>query len=410
MDLDALQNLLQSLQQQPQTLPLQPAHVTPISSNLTTHPSVQSLSSASHPQPALNGFNHFNAIQTSIPLTSYAFSHPSTSSLSSQLIQSSIPTIPTIQPAQAIQPIQPTPVLNDLPTNSSSNNLSIPHSTDQIFALLSALKPLNPNPTFSTQSSAQLNPNSTLSSLSHPCALDSSLHHPQKRVKIDETYSKELPHLNPFQINLSNPDIHSPQIDDLLSLNSTNHQNSHSKTDQCIAEVKRHDENHNEQTKENHQTIAQERDQDKDLSQLSLSEALPILTKLIKDSGFLEIFQEIKEQQDQLELRLIDERNRIKIENEKKLKKSVLGIDPKLPRYTKEQKVFKFQHEFDDEMRKFDLTALERWDKLKLQQQNELQRLKVPTFFPTNDSKILNRQNQVVQIIFEAINETNSKT
>ncbi|KAH9818930.1 hypothetical protein DFH28DRAFT_959693 [Melampsora americana] len=79
----------------------------------------------------------------------------------------------------------------------------------------------------------------------------------------------------------------------------------------------------------------------------------------------------MKEKQEEFELRLLDERNRLKNEYERNIKQAKSSG----------------------------------WDSLKSQQQLTLQNLGVPTFCLTKDLVILKRQHQVLEVILSSLND-----
>ncbi|EGG05374.1 uncharacterized protein MELLADRAFT_72156, partial [Melampsora larici-populina 98AG31] len=136
----------------------------------------------------------------------------------------------------------------------------------------------------------------------------------------------------------------------------------------------------------------------KDLTQLKFSQALPILTKLIETESFLDAFQDIKEKQEEFELRLLDERNRLKNENERTIKHADSSGKSAI-------EIRRCEDNMKIELEKFDQSALMRWDSLKSQQQLTLQNLGVPTFCLTKDPIILKRQQQVLEVIISSLND-----
>ncbi|KAG0145213.1 hypothetical protein CROQUDRAFT_716248 [Cronartium quercuum f. sp. fusiforme G11] len=146
-----------------------------------------------------------------------------------------------------------------------------------------------------------------------------------------------------------------------------------------------------------------------DPTQMKFSQALPILTRLIESDTFLDAFQEIKEKQEEFELRLLDERNRVKSEGERSIRQAQSNGKSA-------HEIQEYQQTLNLELDKFDQSALSRWDGLKAQQQLSLQNflnwvkknigeLGVPTFCLTTDSTVVKRQRQVLEIILSALND-----
>ncbi|POW05538.1 hypothetical protein PSTT_09620, partial [Puccinia striiformis] len=95
----------------------------------------------------------------------------------------------------------------------------------------------------------------------------------------------------------------------------------------------------------------------------TFDEALPTLKRLIGLPHFLD-----KIQQDQFELRAIDQRNQFKSELDRTLKKLDTTKDRKL------------QSEFESKIKSYDQSILVKWDQIRSSQLHALQTLKVPIF------------------------------
>ncbi|PLW33215.1 hypothetical protein PCASD_09494, partial [Puccinia coronata f. sp. avenae] len=106
------------------------------------------------------------------------------------------------------------------------------------------------------------------------------------------------------------------------------------------------------------------------LPQSSLTPALSMLEKLVANPRFLDKIQQMKDSQDQFELRAIDQRNQIKAEIDRALKK--IASDPST-KNTNEAKVEKMKAEHEAKLRACDQSILSRWDQLRQQQKLTLQ-------------------------------------
>ncbi|PWN88183.1 hypothetical protein FA10DRAFT_303172 [Acaromyces ingoldii] len=108
------------------------------------------------------------------------------------------------------------------------------------------------------------------------------------------------------------------------------------------------------------------------LRHVSLAQALPHLARLSKDESFLAALLKLKADQDSVEEKLASHR-------EEMLKRR--------PAPTRNQ------------LREWDLKALNRWDEVYTEQQQRLERLGVPGFYVTKDQGQRKKQERVFQIL-----------
>jgi len=147
----------------------------------------------------------------------------------------------------------------------------------------------------------------------------------------------------------------------------------------------------------------QQEAQHRDLRKLTFAQALPVISQLSADSDFIRALQEIKSDQESLELSLIDERNRQKSQFDKQLKAAqeaavTTGTPYELDRVNKLM---------TSALHKFDKLALIRWDKMGLEQQVRLEQLGVPCFFPlTNPDPVAKqRQKRVMEVLVQLLED-----
>ncbi|KAH9459825.1 hypothetical protein MJO29_003797 [Puccinia striiformis f. sp. tritici] len=136
----------------------------------------------------------------------------------------------------------------------------------------------------------------------------------------------------------------------------------------------------------------------------TFDEALPTLKRLIGLPHFLDKIQQIKEDQDQFELRAIDQRNQFKSELDRTLKK----LDTTKDRV----KIQKLQSEFESKIKSYDQSILVKWDQIRSTQLHTLQTLKVPIFSHSdlnnssiNHTLIYQQQNLVLDFLLDSLNE-----
>ncbi|KNE95617.1 hypothetical protein PSTG_11107 [Puccinia striiformis f. sp. tritici PST-78] len=136
----------------------------------------------------------------------------------------------------------------------------------------------------------------------------------------------------------------------------------------------------------------------------TFDEALPTLKRLIGLPHFLDKIQQIKEDQDQFELRAIDQRNQFKSELDRTLKK----LDTNKDRV----KIQKLQSEFESKIKSYDQSILVKWDQIRSTQLHTLQTLKVPIFSHSdsnhssiNHTLIYQQQNLVLDFLLDSLNE-----
>ncbi|KAH9469634.1 hypothetical protein Pst134EA_006922 [Puccinia striiformis f. sp. tritici] len=136
----------------------------------------------------------------------------------------------------------------------------------------------------------------------------------------------------------------------------------------------------------------------------TFDEALPTLKRLIGLPHFLDKIQQIKEDQDQFELRAIDQRNQFKSELDRTLKK----LDTNKDRV----KIQKLKSEFESKIKSYDQSILVKWDQIRSSQLHALQTLKVPIFSHSdsnhssiNHTLIYQQQNLVLNFLLDSLNE-----
>ncbi|KAA1074166.1 hypothetical protein PGT21_007200 [Puccinia graminis f. sp. tritici] len=156
---------------------------------------------------------------------------------------------------------------------------------------------------------------------------------------------------------------------------------------------------------------------------LNFDQALTTLQKTIElQPGFLDKIQQIKEDQDQFELRSIDQRNQIQAELDRKLKKLINSSSPDnsssssstttTTKIQNEARTENLKIEYESKLDLFDRSVLSKWDQLKLSQSITLQNLNVPFFSGESDQsdpKMITQQNLVINFLMNSINECPSE-
>ncbi|POW16586.1 hypothetical protein PSHT_06634 [Puccinia striiformis] len=151
----------------------------------------------------------------------------------------------------------------------------------------------------------------------------------------------------------------------------------------------------------------------------TFDEALPTLKRLIGLPHFLDKIQQIKEDQDQFELRAIDQRNQFKSELDRTLKKLDTNKDRvKIQnlRYKILSTIFlkykEIKSEFESKIKSYDQSILVKWDQIRSSQLHALQTLKVPIFSHSdsnhssiNHTLIYQQQNLVLNFLLDSLNE-----
>ncbi|GAA95609.1 uncharacterized protein L969DRAFT_44681 [Mixia osmundae IAM 14324] len=123
-------------------------------------------------------------------------------------------------------------------------------------------------------------------------------------------------------------------------------------------------------------------------SQMTYTQALPMLATLGQDPTFLRNFAQMKADQDTFELQRADERSRINAQFGRELKS--LG---------------KPTPETVAELKAFDRRALEQWDEHLAKQQALMARWSVPCFSVTKDPTLLSRQRRVLAVLLPLLDD-----
>ncbi|KIK65732.1 hypothetical protein GYMLUDRAFT_258424 [Collybiopsis luxurians FD-317 M1] len=132
---------------------------------------------------------------------------------------------------------------------------------------------------------------------------------------------------------------------------------------------------------------------------LTFQQALPVIASLSANPQFIQTLKSIKEEQNALENRLLDERKAIIAKYEDKLKvaktkASMIGSG------ISKHEASMLSETFQKELKSFDAQrALPAWDGLVVQQQETLAQMGVPTMFASVDASTRERQQKVIQVL-----------
>ncbi|OAV96577.1 hypothetical protein PTTG_26344 [Puccinia triticina 1-1 BBBD Race 1] len=151
-------------------------------------------------------------------------------------------------------------------------------------------------------------------------------------------------------------------------------------------------------------------------AQPTFAQALPALQKIIQRPGLLDKIQQIKEDQDQFELRAIDQRNQIQAELDRTIKKlSKTSPADSSNRVKHEAQIEKLKAETKSKLGVLDRSLLSRWDQLKLSQLLALKNLNVPTFDDQSENQLapdhhkIHQQQLVIDFLIKAVNDRPSE-
>ncbi|KIY45993.1 hypothetical protein FISHEDRAFT_48441 [Fistulina hepatica ATCC 64428] len=120
---------------------------------------------------------------------------------------------------------------------------------------------------------------------------------------------------------------------------------------------------------------------------------------IVFNGGFLCALPQMKDEQNDLERKLWEERHEIQQKYDDKvkgaLKKAEIigsGISP--------HEAEMLQRAFRDELAKFDRERVQvAWDGLVTKQQSRLEQLRVPAMFPSSEKADIDRQRRIVQVL-----------
>ncbi|TDL29756.1 hypothetical protein BD410DRAFT_780240 [Rickenella mellea] len=136
-----------------------------------------------------------------------------------------------------------------------------------------------------------------------------------------------------------------------------------------------------------------------DLRGLSFQQSLPHVVTLSEDPTFTTAIAKMREDQNDLEKRLWSERQQLCQAQEEKVKVATTKAKM-LGTGISQREAMTMTESFHKELQKFDKErVIPAWDGLVMQQQIELERMCVPTFFATNASSDLERQKRVIQLL-----------
>ncbi|KAI9575029.1 hypothetical protein HD554DRAFT_2051973 [Boletus coccyginus] len=136
-----------------------------------------------------------------------------------------------------------------------------------------------------------------------------------------------------------------------------------------------------------------------DIRSMSFQQALPHLTQLASDPGFLTAVSRLRQEQNELEQQLWGERQAIHKKHEEKVKvartKAIL-IDAGLSKHEADM----MNDAYHGDLRRFDKERVVlAWDALIQKQQAALETLGVPTMFATTSQADCQKQRRVVQVL-----------
>ncbi|CAE6444791.1 unnamed protein product [Rhizoctonia solani] len=143
-----------------------------------------------------------------------------------------------------------------------------------------------------------------------------------------------------------------------------------------------------------------------DLRFMTVQQALPHLAKLTQRVGFKEKVQKLQEMQDQLEQSLYATQQDVRRKHEQRVayaknKATIMGI----PLGDKENQDLESQ--LAEDLKKFHANqVLVSWDAQRTKQQTQLESLGVPCMFVTSDPAALQRQQKVLRIVLDSLNES----
>ncbi|KAJ7672869.1 hypothetical protein B0H17DRAFT_1083665 [Mycena rosella] len=136
-----------------------------------------------------------------------------------------------------------------------------------------------------------------------------------------------------------------------------------------------------------------------DVRSLTFQQALPRLAQLSDDPAVVSAIERLKQEQDKVERELWQERTAIRAKYEEKVKvaktrASLIGTG--LSKHEAEM----LSQAYEKELKRFDAErVLPAWDGLVTSQQAALQRICVPTMFPTAVKNDRERQQRVIQVL-----------